>query len=342
MTTDEPALRQAVMAAPGDDAPRAAYADWLGEQDDPHLRKYGEFVAAQLVVAKAGPEHKKIGFDGTGPMTVVSGGPDYWVGEDVDGLAAVGDRVDVKMITVPRAHTLLKRGLVVTRVTPRGYGTEYVLKADAASGPWAGAAALKAQTELLTAPNFWRWFRVPGWPGSPSAVVDGTDVTVSLPDDRRPPWVLHLARGFVSGVAIPVSDWLTHAAALYWRPDDPCRVRGLHHGDQCAGGRVGAPNAQFTTACLACKGTGLNPYQSTAQPVTRLTVTGYTCTSEEWARYIYTPYVGTASAAARDDTPYDDNYTNGWWWRVALRHHWPHIEVMSGTEDTDPPSERRP
>lgn len=35
-----------------------------------------------------------------------------------------------------------------------------------------------------------------------------------------------------------------------------CRAVGPHHGDPCSGGRVAAPNAQFTVACAACGGTG--------------------------------------------------------------------------------------
>lgn len=37
---------------------------------------------------------------------------------------------------------------------------------------------------------------------------------------------------------------------------EKCKAVGPYHGDPCNGGRVQAPNAQFTEACPACRGTG--------------------------------------------------------------------------------------
>jgi uncharacterized protein (TIGR02996 family) len=45
--SEQEALLAAIYAAPGDDAPRAVYADWLLERDDPH----GELISLQLARA---------------------------------------------------------------------------------------------------------------------------------------------------------------------------------------------------------------------------------------------------------------------------------------------------
>ncbi len=44
----------AILAAPDDDTPRAVYADWLQEQDDPR----GGFIQAQLAMANAAPNSR--------------------------------------------------------------------------------------------------------------------------------------------------------------------------------------------------------------------------------------------------------------------------------------------
>jgi uncharacterized protein (TIGR02996 family) len=49
-TDDEPRLLAAIWAAPGDDAPRQVYADWLQERGRPH----GEFIALQLAAGARG------------------------------------------------------------------------------------------------------------------------------------------------------------------------------------------------------------------------------------------------------------------------------------------------
>src|SRR5262249_2279531 len=44
------ALEEALVADPDDLAAHSAYADWLSEQSDPHLRARGEFIQVQLAL----------------------------------------------------------------------------------------------------------------------------------------------------------------------------------------------------------------------------------------------------------------------------------------------------
>ena len=55
----EPALLEAVLAQPSDDAPRLAYADWLEERGDPR----GEFIRVQCELARSLPPFKPWPFD---------------------------------------------------------------------------------------------------------------------------------------------------------------------------------------------------------------------------------------------------------------------------------------
>lgn len=50
---DDRALRRAVLAAPDDDEPRRAYAEWMSQQDHEGARAVGAFVRAQLQTAAA-------------------------------------------------------------------------------------------------------------------------------------------------------------------------------------------------------------------------------------------------------------------------------------------------
>lgn len=47
------------------------------------------------------------------------------------------------------------------------------------------------------------------------------------------------------------AEWLEENAR-----DLPCAAVGRYHADLCDGGRVQAPNSQFTVECLHCRGTG--------------------------------------------------------------------------------------
>jgi uncharacterized protein (TIGR02996 family) len=51
-TSDDEAFRNAVLAAPDDDAPRLVYADWLEERGDPR----GEFIRLDLELARRGAD----------------------------------------------------------------------------------------------------------------------------------------------------------------------------------------------------------------------------------------------------------------------------------------------
>src|SRR5947209_6035053 len=57
------ALEQALVAHPDDLASHMAYADWLGEQEDPALRDRGEFIRVQLALedeSRPAAERKKL------------------------------------------------------------------------------------------------------------------------------------------------------------------------------------------------------------------------------------------------------------------------------------------
>jgi hypothetical protein len=53
--------------------------------------------------------------------------------------------------------------------------------------------------------------------------------------------------------------WDDSPAALARGRAVECAAAGPHHGDKCSGGRVQAPNAQFTRECPVCFGTGGRP-----------------------------------------------------------------------------------
>jgi uncharacterized protein (TIGR02996 family) len=50
MSTGRAGFWAAILADPGDDSPRQAYADWLRETGDPHDEAHGRFLAAGLVL----------------------------------------------------------------------------------------------------------------------------------------------------------------------------------------------------------------------------------------------------------------------------------------------------
>lgn len=54
------------------------------------------------------------------------------------------------------------------------------------------------------------------------------------------------SRGFVSEVRLTLAAFM----------GGECMARGQWHGDLCSGGRIQAPNAQFTQMCPNCSGTG--------------------------------------------------------------------------------------
>ena len=69
---------------------------------------------------------------------------------------------------------------------------------------------------LLTPQNFWRWFDVPGWPGSPTADVwSGGDVMVGYGrGHHREQWCVGIRRGFWTLATLPAADWLAHGDAI--------------------------------------------------------------------------------------------------------------------------------
>src|SRR5438094_631697 len=54
----EVAFLRDIVEHPDDDAPRAAYADWLMEQSDPIRCARGEFIAVQCHLAR---DHERVG-----------------------------------------------------------------------------------------------------------------------------------------------------------------------------------------------------------------------------------------------------------------------------------------
>jgi hypothetical protein len=68
----------------------------------------------------------------------------------------------------------------------------------------------------LLAPNFWDWFPLPGWPGSPSAQVkEGGEVCITYAqprDDRQ--WYVSLRRGFIDALTLTCADFLAHGPAI--------------------------------------------------------------------------------------------------------------------------------
>lgn len=153
------ALVRRVCEHPADDVARLVYADWCDEHDMPQR---AEFVRAQLELAKCGPPHHRFGYADPGRVELREAGPDYWTFEDWRDPAALGvkagDRCDV-LCDVWRARRGVYKeyelfGLLITRVTDRGNeGTEYVVKRDDRSGPWAGAE-LKTRCHALLHDNW--------------------------------------------------------------------------------------------------------------------------------------------------------------------------------------------
>jgi len=79
-----------------------------------------------------------------------------------------------------------------------------------------------------------------GLPKCTDAACWGRGTHAHLTEDQLSPYLVQLGRGLAAG----------------WTHEAVCTAVGPHHGDRCSEGRVQAPNAQFTTQCRRCKGTG--------------------------------------------------------------------------------------
>ena len=129
---------------------------------------------------------------------------------DVPGLPADAARAEFIRVQVALSHL----EPCPAENTPEGPYPQYDHWPDV---PCDWCALRQRERELLTAPNFWRWFDVlPGWPGSPSAQVKGgrdVCVTYARPNDSRL-WYLGVRRGFPESVTLPAADLLAHLDAL--------------------------------------------------------------------------------------------------------------------------------
>ncbi len=89
----------------------------------------------------------------------------------------------------------------------------------------------------------------------------------------------HYRRGFVEGVTCTAAEWLAHADAMLWHPDQKgtcgrCEGDGKAHGADRP--FEWSPDVTYGK-CVVCKGSGKGtvprPFPATAQPITRVTLT---------------------------------------------------------------------
>ena len=193
--TDRELLLAAVLAEPGDDLPRLAFADCIdGEEPE-----RAEFVRVQVELARIAPEPKRLGSDGAAPWAEMTepAGPDYFVFHDAFGQGVrVGDRVDVKGRRRGDKNPRVFHGRLVRRVEDRGSdGIRYVVVRDAGSVPWSGKELKQRQTELFAAHGA-DWF--------------GRDGCLTPPNDRERAaggTFLVVRRGFIAAVHLPVAGF---------------------------------------------------------------------------------------------------------------------------------------
>jgi len=88
---------------------------------------------------------------------------------------------------------------------------------------------------------------------------------------------VQFSRGFIDSITCDWSTWVQHGHRCAWRPGwtEVCKAKGSHHDDECSGGRIQSPDAQFTRQCPTCHGTGRTPraFTGSEQPVTKLRLT---------------------------------------------------------------------
>jgi uncharacterized protein (TIGR02996 family) len=199
------ALVRQICAAPDDDTPRLAFADWCEEAGD-HER--AEYVRKAIELSLCGPPHKRPAYhEMATPVRYLGGKCLTFTGYVREGFQ-VGDRIDL-LVQVPLKASKMRYGLRCYRVSSRpDYGPDeqdiYVVQ-DKDSGPWKGAVLARRCETLLDA-HEWDWYNASrSLRDGGGAVLKANYSNASWSTGAEAEW----SRGFVFRVAT-THEILTH------------------------------------------------------------------------------------------------------------------------------------
>lgn len=236
--------------------------------DDPtgrvpnHFAARAEFIRAQCGLARLGPEHIKIGFDGHPEVMWESGGPNYYQFHHDDEIP-VGTRIDVKRHGVRYGRRQRRRpvkvyyGLRVTRCEMEDYFDFVVtVTRDEHSKRWGGEELRRRERELNTPVNHALW----------------------LPEVITPfRFCPMFRRGFPYAITCTASDWLRHHEALYWHPRQTVKCLTCHGiGNRYGVKAMDKANGTFCPQCFNHEpGCVPRPFVPTTQPIREVTLTTF-------------------------------------------------------------------
>lgn len=120
---------------------------------------------------------------------------------------------------------------------------------------------LRSRVHELWAEHGWKWVEL--------SILERWDV---LPFGERIRW----HRGFVESVACSAADWLAHADALYWHPEQTVLPHPCHCGSNLRQMQTDGPSGYYCPKChllYAGLPRDSRPCPETAQPITRVVLT---------------------------------------------------------------------
>lgn len=252
------AILARVITEPDSDLNRLVYADRLEERGESGDADHAGFVRVQVELAKLSPRIRLEDSNGEGRVIHKNaGGPDYYdfiaIHDESERLKP-GDRIDIlkhRIGKTPRiAHGLRVVRVVDTGPTPHEYDIIIVCK-DVNSVPWTGAELQKRQDALFNSGKA-------NW-------------TVPCPATGN--YTVEWDRGFYGKIVMPAADFLKHADALIWHPEQTvpwtgCKGRGGFRD-------TGITGAHEWFKCYACEKGRVKREMPplTAHPIRKVTIT---------------------------------------------------------------------